>query len=81
MARREVRAGTKPRAHAAPEGEERAVAPQRGLTQQCGRRQMAFRRTHCLAQNLDPFSQWQACAPQPVVKGGRERSPHERFIV
>ena len=42
---------------------------------------MAFRQAHCLAQNLGPFPQRQARATQPVVRGGRERSPHVRFIV
>ena len=81
VARREVRAGRKPRAHAAPEGEERTAAPQRGPTQHCTRRQVALRQTDRLAQNLGPLPQWQARAPQPVVRGGRERPPQTRFIV
>ena len=42
---------------------------------------MAFRRAHCLAQNLGPLPQPQARAPQLVVWEGRERSPNERFVV
>ena len=38
VARREVRASRKPRAHTAPEGEQRSAAPQWGPTQQCARR-------------------------------------------
>ena len=80
-ARREVRAGRKPRAHAALEGEERTASPQRGPTQHCGRRRVALRQTHRLAHNWGSLPQGQARAPQPVVRGGRERPPHERFIV
>ena len=81
VVRREVRAGRKPHAHADPEGEERAAAPQRGPTQPCARRQVTLRPTHHLSQNLGSLPQWQARSPQPVVRGGRERPPHDRFIL
>ena len=77
-AHREVRSSREYRAHAPPEGEERATAPKSGPAQQCARRQVAPHEPHRLAQNLGSFPQWQACAPQPVV---RERPPHEGFIV
>ena len=81
VARREVRSSREPRAHAPPEGEERATTPQWGPAQQCARRQVALRQPHRLAQHLGLFPQWQACAPQPVVRRGRERPPHEGFTV
>ena len=79
--RRKVRSCREPRAHAPPEGEERATTSQWGPAQQCARRQVALRQPHRLAQDSGSFPQRQARAPQPVVRRGRERLPHEVFIV
>ena len=71
VARREVRAGRKPRAHAAPEGEERTAAPQAGP-------HSALRPPPGGAPPDPPpcaklgLPHWQVRAPQPVVRGGRD---------
>ena len=74
-----VRLSREPRTKAPLEGKKRATVAQSGPTEQCARPQVALYQPHRVAQNLGSFPQWQACAPQPEVRRGRE-SPTPRRL-